>query len=467
MWKSLLKYISFGSLALLAAVLVAGTFLERFLGVSIYSSPWFVAVWGVLLFSSLLYIFKTSVRRVGASLFLHFSFAVVLAGAFVTWLAGERGELFVCKGAPPASMFVRSDGEAVGFPFRLVLLACGAEYEEDTVVPHDYFAELLVQCPGGGEEVARLSMNRVYDRDGYRFYISAVEGDCVTLLVSHDAWGVALTYSGYILVVLGFVLLFVSRNTQRAALKRRLSAMGAWFPGSVSQSLWVKVFWFSSLFCCLIFCAGVHRWMGTGVFPVTNGAEVMMFIAFSAFLSVFVLRKNRAVACAAFGFALLCSVVALSSGVVSAGPVSPVLRISLLPLHVLTIVASYLLIGLLAVTSLVALCLYRFNGNYEHLEVAAMYGRNMLYLAVLLLVAGIFLGAVWANISWGRYWGWDPKEVWALITLIVCSFGFHIRSLPFMARPLVFHFFCIVAFIVMLFTYLGVNYFFGGLHSYA
>ena len=203
------------------------------------------------------------------------------------------------------------------------------------------------------------------------------------------------------------------------------------------------------------------------MFPVSNGAEVMMFIAWCAFFAVLFFRKNYRLAFGALALAVICAAVSLSSGVVAAGPVQPVLRTPLLPLHVITIILSYVFIGLLAVNALVSLVVYWFNGNYTRLENTAISGRVMLYYATWLLVAGIFLGAAWANIAWGRYWGWDPKEVWALITLLVCSVGFHTRSLPFMARPLVFHIFCLVAFLAMLFTFFGVNYLLGGLHSYA
>ena len=90
----------------------------------------------------------------------------------------------------------------------------------------------------------------------------------------------------------------------------------------------------------------------------------------------------------------------------------------------------------------------------------------MLYPAVFCLVVGIFIGAVWANQSWGRYWGWDPKEVWALITMMVYSTAFHSKSLAFLQKPLYFHVFTVVAFLAVLFTYFGVNFLLGGLHSY-
>ena len=87
--------------------------------------------------------------------------------------------------------------------------------------------------------------------------------------------------------------------------------------------------------------------------------------------------------------------------------------------------------------------------------------------AVLLLAIGIFLGAVWANVSWGRYWGWDPKEVWALITLLVYSVPLHRKSIKLLQTPKYYHLYMLLAFLTVLMTYFGVNYFLGGMHSYA
>ena len=97
----------------------------------------------------------------------------------------------------------------------------------------------------------------------------------------------------------------------------------------------------------------------------------------------------------------------------------------------------------------------------------------MLYPALFSLTAGIFIGAVWANMSWGRYWGWDPKETWALITMLVYALLLHF---PWLAGKLkikneklriTYHVFAIVSFFFVLFTYFGVSYLLGGLHSYA
>ena len=93
--------------------------------------------------------------------------------------------------------------------------------------------------------------------------------------------------------------------------------------------------------------------------------------------------------------------------------------------------------------------------------------RVMLYPALALLTIGIFIGAVWASVSWGRYWGWDPKEVWALITMIAYALPAHPSLLPTLSRPRVYHIYTIAAFVSVLITYFGVNFILGGLHGYA
>ena len=91
----------------------------------------------------------------------------------------------------------------------------------------------------------------------------------------------------------------------------------------------------------------------------------------------------------------------------------------------------------------------------------------VLYPAVFLLTFGTFLGAVWANISWGSYWAWDPKETWALVTLLVYSFTLHGGALKAFRNTRFFHWYTIGAFLCVLITYFGVNFLLGGMHSYA
>ena len=101
------------------------------------------------------------------------------------------------------------------------------------------------------------------------------------------------------------------------------------------------------------------------------------------------------------------------------------------------------------------------------MERLTVLSRLLLYPATFLLGIGIFVGAVWANVSWGTYWSWDPKEVWALISFLVYALPLHRRSLPFFGQPAAYHLYTVAAFLTLLMTYFGVNYFLGGMHSYA
>ena len=141
----------------------------------------------------------------------------------------------------------------------------------------------------------------------------------------------------------------------------------------------------------------------------------------------------------------------------------PVLQSPLLSVHVMVIMISYTLFAFMMLNGVAAL-VSRNEGRMEYLKTVS---SIMLYPALFLLTAGIFIGAVWANVSWGRYWGWDPKEVWALITMLIYSLGIHQGSLKWFRNPKNFHIFCILALLSVLITYFGVNFLLGGLHGYA
>ena len=93
--------------------------------------------------------------------------------------------------------------------------------------------------------------------------------------------------------------------------------------------------------------------------------------------------------------------------------------------------------------------------------------RLFLYPALTTMGFGIFIGAIWANVSWGNYWSWDSKETWALITFMIYAVVVHTQSLPVFRKPLVYHIYITLAFMSIAMTYFGVNYFLTGMHSYA
>lgn len=148
-------------------------------------------------------------------------------------------------------------------------------------------------------------------------------------------------------------------------------------------------------------------------------------------------------------------------------PLQPVLQTPLLGIHVSVIMLAYTLFAIIMINGILGLCMA------QKREMLMTLSQVLLYPAIFCLTAGIFIGAVWANLSWGRYWGWDPKETWALITMIVYACLLHwplIKKPSAMSRrqsEIAYHIFSIVAFLFVLFTYFGVNRLLGGLHSYA
>ena len=144
----------------------------------------------------------------------------------------------------------------------------------------------------------------------------------------------------------------------------------------------------------------------------------------------------------------------------------PILNSPLLYIHVAVIMLSYALLLLTCIIALGYFIMERIEEKAKTAEKWILLNRILLYPALCLLAAGIFLGAIWANISWGKYWSWDPKEVWALITLMVYAMPFHYRT-HFDSHPRQLQLFFLLAFIMVLATFFGVNWLLGGMHSYA
>ena len=210
------------------------------------------------------------------------------------------------------------------------------------------------------------------------------------------------------------------------------------------------------------------RWWLSGHIPVSNGHETMLFMAWSLLLLTISLHQKFPII-AGFGplLASFCLLVAMLAGSNSQlTPLMPVLHSPLLSMHVMTVMCAYALFALQWLLGVQALLLRRHKKGDELERVTAL-SQLLLYPAVFLLTIGIFLGAVWANVSWGNYWSWDPKESWALITLMVYAVPFHKASVGFLRKPHYYHIYMISAFLVVIITYFGVNYLLGGMHSYS
>ncbi len=210
----------------------------------------------------------------------------------------------------------------------------------------------------------------------------------------------------------------------------------------------------------------ILRWYVSGHLPMSNGFETMQFMAWATLLLTLAMRKIEPVR--QFG-PLLSSFAMLVAMITDSNPqitqLMPVLQSPLLSMHVMVIMFSYALFGLMALTSIQGIIAHK-HGNKAKTEQLAALSHMLLYPAVGLLAIGIFVGAVWANVSWGRYWSWDSKETWALITMLIYAAPLH-SELRWLQKPLNVHIYMLLAFLSVLMTYFGVNYFLAGMHSYA
>lgn len=204
--------------------------------------------------------------------------------------------------------------------------------------------------------------------------------------------------------------------------------------------------------------------------PLSNGYETMQFMALCTLAISGILQRKFSLSlsfgCLIAGFAMLISMLGESAPQITL--LMPVLQSPLLSIHVMIIMIAYTLLALIMMNGLTCLLLSLISQDKkQYIDKLTVISRILLYPAIGCLATGIFIGAIWANVSWGRYWGWDPKEVWALITLLIYALPLHTDALPRFKQSFFFHLFCVIAFLSVLITYFGVNFLLGGMHGYA
>ena len=250
-------------------------------------------------------------------------------------------------------------------------------------------------------------------------------------------------------LTLGFIALFYT--IYRMTKKREIKALNIALPILLGIS-----------FLALTFGLAL-RWTISGNIPMSNGYESMLTVAwFVMLISILMQLRIRIVMVFGFlisGFFLLVSHINQMDPAI--GQMMPVLNSPLLSIHVSIIMMSYALLSLTFICGIMGICL---RSHGEELQALS---RIFLYPALTTMGFGIFIGAIWANVSWGNYWSWDSKETWALITFMIYAVVVHTQSLPVFRKPLVYHIYITLAFLSIAMTYFGVNYFLTGMHSYA
>jgi ABC-type transport system involved in cytochrome c biogenesis permease subunit len=250
-------------------------------------------------------------------------------------------------------------------------------------------------------------------------------------------------------LTLGFIALFYT--IYRMTKKREIKVLNIALPILLGVS-----------FLALTFGLAL-RWIISGNIPMSNGYESMLTVAwFVMLISILMQLRIRIVMVFGFlisGFFLLVSHINQMDPAI--GQMMPVLNSPLLSIHVSIIMMSYALLSLTFICGIMGICL---RSHGEELQALS---RIFLYPALTCMGFGIFIGAIWANVSWGNYWSWDSKETWALITFMIYAVVVHTQSLPVFRKPLVYHIYITLAFLSIAMTYFGVNYFLTGMHSYA
>ena len=303
---------------------------------------------------------------------LHLSLLLIITGALVTFFCGKSGSVVLLPGEKLSGVF----------PFGITLESFEVKYYPGSERPSDYVSTVQID---EGEQIV-ISMNNIGKVDGWRLYQEDynLEDGSSTLAYSHDPWGIALVYAGYLLLLFSLACSFRKESF-------------SWLP-------------LAMMALCL--------------------AAVLVMMRKFIFYS--------------------------HSELVS------VLRSPLLPVHVTSIVFSYMVFLAILIIGVAGLMV----NTDKALKLKAL-SESLLMPGVFMIAFGIIVGSVWANISWGNYWSWDPKETWALITMLVYAVPLHSRFIPFLRKPKAFHIYCIFAFLSVLITYYGVNFFLGGMHSYA
>lgn len=215
----------------------------------------------------------------------------------------------------------------------------------------------------------------------------------------------------------------------------------------------------------------------SGHAPWSNGYESMVYIAWALSLSGIFFSRKSPIALSLTS--ILSGVVLMVAHLSEMNPqitnLVPVLNSYWLSIHVSVITASYGFLGLcalLGIFTLFLMCFLKKDGKYNlnilrNITEATRINEMAMIFGLCLLTVGNFLGAIWANESWGRYWSWDSKETWALVSILVYAAILHLRMIPKYCNQFVFALWSMFAYWVIIMTYFGVNYFLTGLHSYA
>ena len=338
--------------------------------------------------------------------------------------------------------------------------------EELFRVSMEYFKELFLALKSGDYNKADKSL------DVYMKLQREVAGDLapserkIALEVSYNKMNI-FKNAQYSYLILGFALLFL--YIVRLALNaEREEGKGLKIVRLIFTWLLAVIF--------LYHCAGLGiRWYISGNAPWSNGYEAVIFIAWGAVLVGFIFMRFHQVVLALCSILAFCMIFVTEMNILDPEitTLQPVLKSYWLMIHVSIITNSYAWLGLGAIIGWFNLGMYIFrkpsNGKLltTNINVLTHVSEMLITIGLFMLTIGTFLGGIWANESWGRYWGWDPKETWALVSVLVYAVILHLRFIPALKSKFTFNVVSFWGYSAIIFTFFGVNFYLTGLHSYA
>ncbi len=265
--------------------------------------------------------------------------------------------------------------------------------------------------------------------------------------IRHDPWGRGLTFAGYIILTLSLAWCTLSPSGFCRSALRKLS------PHRRSKGATLAL----AAALCLLSALLLWRAFTLGNFPAACIADTLLVTSWTALAITLWLPRMGTAAPASVAFATGAAALGMGFG---SDKLSAQLQTPLLSIHVSLIMTAYTILAIIAAYALIALI---YPGRRRQ---ATLWARILLYPALFFISAGIGTGAWWADIAWGSYWNWDPKETWALITATVYLVPLHSRLLAFPKSAKATDIYLAAAFGLVLFTWFGVSYLFAGLHSY-
>lgn len=349
-----------------------------------------------------------------------------------------------------------------------------------------YLSSVLMATQGGSWAKADAELKKVQDYQ-HKWGKNVIPSDTkVKLEVLMNALDINFkllifyTLIGGLLLILGFIELFKPNRILHNIIK------GIIYIGAIGY-----IFHFLGL---------IARWYISGHAPWSNGYEAIIFISWVGITAGYsfyfgiarsdlanktILATSRLISgntsnalIPAAGFLVAVIMMGFAHGGSALDPqitpLVPVLKSYWLIIHVAIITSSYGFFSLSMLIAMISLVFYVISNrdtfkrhNDTTLKELAIVSEMSLNIGLLTLTVGNFLGGIWANESWGRYWSWDPKETWAFISIMIYAFVIHMRLVPGLRRRYTFHVVTMFAFCSMVMTYFGVNYYLSGLHSYA